>query len=207
MKILRYIFMVNIIFFNLFTILNAEESKENEENNDNKGFQSVLDNRFFSIGLFSTVDSIKTIVNIELGFKIMKYNNFQIKSYTSITGSKIYDESPKMYQLGIMQKFTFGGDDEYHDKISIARYGFAFFSFGFLSFDSDKNTKFLFKSPYYWEAGGGAGFNINVNKHIGIVLEFGGGIHLVPDGKKLGYSDKINKAGFGRISIGGRYYF
>ncbi|TVL62776.1 hypothetical protein A9X75_03660 [Brachyspira hyodysenteriae] len=207
MKILRYIFIVNILFFNLFTIVYSEDNKENKESNEKKGFRSVLDNRFFSIGLFSSADSIKTTVNIEFGFKIMKYNNFQIKSYTAVTGSKIYDDSTQMYQLGLMQKFTFGGDDEYKGEISISRYGFAFFSFGFLSFDPDKSGKFLFASPYYWEVGGGAGFNINVSKHVGIVLEFGGGLHLVPDGKELGYPAKINKAGFGRMSIGGRYYF
>ena len=113
MKILRYIFMVNILFFNVFTIVYSEENKENNGNSENKGFQSVLDNRFFSIGLFSSADSIKTTVNIEFGFKIMKYNNFQIKSYTAVTGSKIYDDSPQMYQLGLMQKFTFGNNDEY----------------------------------------------------------------------------------------------
>lgn len=200
MKILRYVFMMNIVFLNLFY---EAYSQENEKN---KGFQSVLDNRFFSIGLFSSADTIKTTLNIELGFKIMKYNHFSMKSYTALTGSKIYDDNPSMYQLGLMQKFTFGTDDEYTDKISISRYGFAFFSFGFLSFDADKNGKFLFTSPYYWEVGGGAGFNINVNRHVGIVLEFGGGIHLVPNGKELGYPAKINKAGFGRMSIGARYY-
>ena len=93
---------------------NAYSQEEKEENNEEKkGFQSVLDNRFFSIGLFSSADSIKTTVNIEFGFKIMKYNNFQIKSYTAITGSKIYDDSPQMYELGIMQKLTFGNNDEY----------------------------------------------------------------------------------------------
>ena len=52
MKILiRYIFMVNILFFNLFTIVYSEDNKENKENDEKKGFQSVLDNRFFSIGL------------------------------------------------------------------------------------------------------------------------------------------------------------
>lgn len=199
----KYIFIANIIFLALFESAYSQE----KENTDKKGFQSVLDNRFFSIGLFSSADSIKTTVNIEFGFKLMKYNNFQIKSYTAVTGSKIYDDSPQMYQLGVMQKFTFGGDDEYKGSISISRYGFAFASFGFLSFNADRSGKFLFSAPYYWEVGGGAGFNINVSKHVAIVLEFGGGLHLVPDGKELGYPEKINKAGFGRISIGGRYYF
>lgn len=29
---------------------------------------------------------------------------------------------------------------------------------------------------------------------------------MVVDGKNLGYPSKINKAGFGRMSLGGRYY-
>ena len=204
MKILKYIFTAGIMFSYLF---NDVYASENNEDTNKKGFQSVLDNRFFSIGLFSSADSIKTTVNMELGFKIMKYNNFQIKSYTIITGSKIYDDNPQMYQLGFIQKLAFGGNDEYTGEIGISRYGFIFFGFGFLSFNPDKSGKFLFDSPYYWEVGGGAGFNINVSKHISMVLEFGGGIHLVPEGEKLGYHKKINKAGFGRISIGARYYF
>lgn len=208
MKIFKYIFIGIIVFLSLFSFAYSNENTETNENiNEKKGFQSVLDNRFFSIGLFSSADSIKTTVNIEFGFKIMKYNNFQIKSYTAITGSKIYDDSPRMYQLGIMQKFTFGGDDEYTGKISISRYGFAFGSFGVLSFNADKSGKFLFSAPFYWEVGGGAGFNINVSEHVSIVLEFGGGLHVVHNGKELGYPEKINKAGFGRMSIGGRYYF
>ena len=200
----KYILIINIIFLSLFDIL---YSQEKNNNNEKKGFQSVLDNRFFSIGLFSSADSIKTSVNVEFGFKLMKYNNFQIKSYTSIAGSKIYDDSPQMYQLGLMQKFIFGGDDEYKGAISISRYGFAFGSFGFLSFDADKSGKFLFSAPYYFEVGGGAGFNINVSEHVGIILEFGGGLHMVVNGKELGYPAKINKARFGRMSIGARYYF
>ena len=145
----KYILVINIIFLSLFDILYSLSLfdilySQEENNNEKKGFQSVLDNRFFSIGLFSSADSIKTSVNIEFGFKLMKYNNFQIKSYTSIVGSKIYDDSPQMYQLGLMQKFIFGGDDEYKGAISISRYGFAFGSFGFLSFDADKSGKFLF---------------------------------------------------------------
>ena len=200
----KYILVINIIFLSLFDIL---YSQEENNNNEKKGFQSVLDNRFFSIGLFSSADSIKTSVNIEFGFKLMKYNNFQIKSYTSIVGSKIYDDSPQMYQLGLMQKFIFGGDDEYKGTIGVSRYGFAFGSFGFLSFDADKSGKFLFSAPYYFEVGGGAGFNINVSEHVAILLEFGGGLHMVINGKELGYPEKINKAGFGGMSIGARYYF
>ena len=99
---------------------------------------SGLDNRFFSIGLYSSADTIKTSVNIEFGFKLFKYNNFEMKSYTSIVGSKIYDDNTDMYQLGFMQKFTFGNKDIYTGEISIARYAFTFVSFGFISFEPDK---------------------------------------------------------------------
>lgn len=95
----------------------------------------------------------------------------------------------------------------YAKNAKISRYGFAFGSFGFLSFYADKSGKFLFSEPYYFEVGGGAGFNINVSEHVGIILEFGGGLHMVINGKELGYPEKINKAGFGRMSIGARYYF
>ena len=201
MKVYKYFVIVNIISLSFFDIAYTEE-----EDKKNK-VVSGMDNRFFSIGLYSSADTIKTSVNIEFGFKLFKYNNFEMKSYTSIAGSKIYDDNPDMYQLGVMQKITFGNEDVYNDSISISRYAFAFFSFGFLSFDADKSGKFLFSAPYYWEIGGGAGFNINISKHVAIVLEFGGGMHFVHNGAELGYPAKINKAGFGRISIGGRYYF
>ena len=197
----KNIFLISIFLIYFSNFLYSQENKEK------KGLQSVLDNRFFSIGLFSSVDSIKTTVNLEFGFKILKINRFQIKSYTSITGSKIFDDVPNMYELGLMQKFTFGGNDEYKGEISVSRYGFAFFSFGFLSFNSNKSAKFIFSTPYYFEVGGGAGFNINISKHTSIMIEFGGGMHLVPNGKELKYPQKINKAGFGRISVGSRYFF
>lgn len=198
MKINKFLIM-SVIFLSFFGKLYCEETNK-------KGLKSPLDNRFFSIGLFSSADSVKTSVNLEFGFKLFKFNNFEMKSYTSIVGSKIYDDNPQMYELGFMEKITFGGVDEYTDKISVGRYGFAFASLGFLSFDADKSGKVLFSKPLYWEVGGGAGFNINISRHVAIVLEFGGGLHMVVDGKNLGYPSKINKAGFGRISLGGRYY-
>ncbi len=198
MKIQK-IFIINLIFLSVFTKAYCEQT-----NNTKKSLTSPLDNRFFSIGLFSSADSLKTSVNLEFGFKLFKVNNFEMKSYTSIVGSKIYDDNPRMYELGFMEKFTFGGADKYNDKISVSRYGFTFVSFGFLSFDADRSGKFLFAKPFYWEIGGGAGFNINISRHVAIILEFGGGMHMVANG--LGYPAKVNKAGFGRMSLGGRYY-
>lgn len=200
MKIQKF-FIINLIFLSVFVNAYSEET-----NDTKKGLTSPLDNRFFSIGLFSSADSLKTSVNLEFGFKLFKVNNFEMKSYTSIVGSKIYDDNPQMYELGFMEKFTFGGADEYKDKISVSRYGFAFVSFGFLSFDADRSGKFLFAKPFYWEVGGGAGFNINISRHVAIILEFGGGLHMVVHGKELGYPSKVNKVGFGRMSLGGRYY-
>ena len=197
----KYIIVINIISLSFFDIAYTEEEIRKNR------IVSGLDNRFFSIGLYSTADTIKTTVNIEFGFKLFKYNNFEMKSYTSITGAKIYDEDPDMYELGFMQKITFGNVDEYKGSISISRYGFAFGSFGFLSFDADRSGKFLFSPPFYWEVGGGAGFNINVTRNIAIILEFGGGIHAVINGREIGYPKKINSAGFGRMSLGTRYYF
>ena len=40
-----------------------------------KGITTEKDNRFFSVGLFSSADSIKTSVNLELGFKVFKKDN------------------------------------------------------------------------------------------------------------------------------------
>lgn len=196
----RYIIIVNIFVFSFFDIIYTEEEKRN-------AIESPIDNRFFSIGLYSSADTIKTSVNIEFGFKIFKYNNFEMRSYTSVVGSKIYDDNPDLYELGFMQKITFGSKDIYEGKISISRYGFAFGSFGFLSFNPSTSHKFLFLEPFYWEVGGGAGFNINISRHSSIVIEFGGGLHDIINGPKLGYPRKLNMAGFGRISIGTRYYF
>lgn len=199
MNIPKYIIIINIISLSFFDVAYTEEEEKNK-------ILSGLDNRFFSIGLYSSADTIKTSVNIELGFKLFKYNNFEMKSYTTIVGSKIYDDNPDMYQLGLMQKFTFGERDIYNGGISVGRYAFTFVSFGFLSFEPDTSGKFLFDAPLYWEVGGGAGFNINVSKHIAIVLEFGGGLHDIFNGAELGYPKKLNMVGFGRMSMGVRYY-
>ena len=90
MKINKFL-IISAIFLSCFLKLYCEETNK-------KGLKSPLDNRFFSIGLFSSADSIKTSVNLEFGFKLFKFNNFEMKSYTSIVGSKIYDDNPKMYE-------------------------------------------------------------------------------------------------------------
>ncbi len=148
MKVYRYIAIINILTLSFFDIAYTEE--EDKKNRVLSG----IDNRFFSIGLYSSADTIKTSVNIEFGFKLFKYNNFEMKSYTSIVGSKIYDDNPDMYQLGLMQKITFGSKDVYTGEVSIARYAFAFASFGFISFNANTSHKFLFAEPFCWEVGG-----------------------------------------------------
>ena len=92
--------IISAIFLSCFAKLYCEETNGNNK----KGLKSPLDNRFFSIGLFSSADSVKTSVNLEFGFKLFKFNNFEMKSYTSIVGSKIYDDNPQMYELGFMEK-------------------------------------------------------------------------------------------------------
>ena len=186
------------------TEISVEEAAALTDEEKKDGFTTEKDNRFFSVGLFSSADSLKTSVNLEFGFKLFKKDDFE--SFTAIVGSKIYDDEPNLYELGLMQKFTFGGKDIYLDEISISRYGFMFGSFGFVSFDKDKQPKFLFDAPFYWEIGGGAGFNINVSRSVAIVMEFGGGMHMIGNGK-TDYPSKVSKAGYGRMSLGGRYYF
>lgn len=188
------------------TEISVEEAAALTDEEKKDGFTTEKDNRFFSVGLFSSADSIKTSVNVELGFKLFKKGDFEMKSFTALVGSKIYDDEPNLYELGLMQKFTFGGKDVYSDEISVSRYGFMFGSFGFVSFDKDKQPKFLFDAPFYWEIGGGAGFNINVSRSVAIVMEFGGGMHMIGNGK-TDYPGKVSKAGYGRMSLGGRYYF
>ena len=169
--------------------ISVKEADELTSEEEKGGFTTEKDNRFFSVG-----------------FKLFKKDDFEMKSFTAIVGSKIYDDEPNLYELGLMQKFTFGGKDIYLDEISISRYGFMFGSFGLLAFDQNKAPKFLFSAPFYWEIGGGAGFNINVSKAVAIVMEFGGGMHMIGDGK-TDYPSKVSKAGYGRMSLGGRYYF
>lgn len=160
-------------------------------------------NNFLSLGLFSSADSIKTSVNLELGLTIYANQRFQVRSLTAITGSKVYDNEPNLYQLGLMEKLTFGQVDAYTGGISAVRYGFCFASFGFMSFDRNRASKFLFSPPYYWEVGGGAGVNIRMSKMVALVAEVGGGLHLVP---QEGFLKKLRKAGFGRMSLGFRYF-
>lgn len=158
---------------------------------------------FLSLGLFSSADSIKTSVNLELGLTIFSNERFQLRSLTAITGAKVYDDEPNLYQLGLMEKLSFGQVDAYTGGISAARYGFCFASFGFMSFDRNGASKFLFSPPYYWEVGGGAGVNIRMSKMAALVAEVGGGLHLVPED---GFLKKLRKAGFGRMSLGFRYF-
>ena len=73
----KSLIIISAIFLSCFSKLYCEETNK-------KGLKSPLDNRFFSIGLFSSADSIKTSVNLEFGFKLFKFNNFEMKSYTSI---------------------------------------------------------------------------------------------------------------------------
>lgn len=164
-----------------------------------------IETDFFSFGIFSSADSIKTTVNIEVGFSLYGKDDFQVKSFTSITGSKVFDEEPNLYQLGLMEKITFGQTDFYQNEITSSRYGFFFASFGFMSFDKNRQTKFLFASPYYWEIGGGAGVNIRLKKTVAFLAELGGGLHLVQNGKG-DFIKKLQKAGFGRMSMGFRYF-
>lgn len=161
------------------------------------------DRDFLSLGLFSSADSIKTSVNLELGLTIYANQRFQVRSLTAIAGSKVYDDEPNLYQLGLMEKLTFGQVDSYNGGISAARYGFCFASFGFMSFDQNKASKFLFSPPYYWEVGGGAGVNIRMSQMTALMVEVGGGLHLVPED---GFLKKVQKAGFGRMSLGFRYF-
>ena len=64
MKVYKYFVIVNIISLSFFDIAYTEE-----EDKKNK-VVSGMDNRFFSIGLYSSADTIKTSVNIEFGFKL-----------------------------------------------------------------------------------------------------------------------------------------
>lgn len=172
---------------------------------------SLQEKKLFSLGLVSSVDSIKTSVNLEVGFTIFSTEKFQMRSLTSISGSKIFDDEPNLYQLGLMEKITFGQsetsviDQEKGFKISASRYGFFFTSFGFMAFDKNRESKFLFSSPYYWEIGGGAGLNLRLTQIVAFVAEVGGGLHIVNDGKE-DFIKKLQKAGFGRMSLGFRYY-
>lgn len=161
-------------------------------------------NNFLSLGIFSSADSIKTSVNLEVGLTLFSNERFQLRSLTAITGSKIFDDEPNLYQLGLMEKLTFGQVDSYSQPISATRYGFCFASFGFMSFDRNRTSKFLFSPPYYWEVGGGAGVNIRMSQMVALIAEIGGGLHIVPE---EGFVKKLRKAGFGRMSLGFRYFF
>ena len=91
--------------------ISVKEADELTSEEEKGGFTTEKDNRFFSVGLFSSADSLKTSVNLEFGFKLFKKDDFEMKSFTAIVGSKIYDDEPNLYELGLMQKFTFGGKD------------------------------------------------------------------------------------------------
>ncbi len=161
--------------------------------------------KIFSIGLYGSVDTIKTSVNLEFGFRIVKFRNFEIRSYTSVVWYQLLGGFPDLYMLGMSEKFSFGQARKKTDGIEIIRYGFAFFSFGALGFNADGSSKELFTSPVFYEVGGGAGFHIYVTHYVGIVLEFGGGLNAIIG--ENNYQENIAHAAFGKISVGSRYHF
>lgn len=167
------------------------------------GSSSQQNNKLLSLGLLSSADSVKTSANLEVGLTLYSNEKFQLRSLTAITGAKIYDDNPNLYQLGLMEKITFGQVDSHSQGISAARYGFCFVSFGFMSFDENGASKFLFSPPHYWEVGGGAGVNIRMSQTVALTAEMGGGLHIVPE---EGFIKKLRKAGFGRMSLGFRYF-
>ena len=68
--------------------ISVEEADELTSEEEKGGFTTEKDNRFFSVGLFSSADSIKTSVNVELGFKLFKKGDFEMKSFTAIAVRK-----------------------------------------------------------------------------------------------------------------------
>ncbi len=176
----------------------------------NCGFMFAQENikeNNISLGLLSTFDSMQTSLSVEFGTNIFNIRSFQVGSLTTVTGAKIYDETPNLFHLGLTQKFTFGKFSGYNGAMNTGRYGFVSTAFGFMSFDKNKESKFLFDSPYYWEIGGGAGFNIWISPKSSIVLETGGGMHMVFGEGKTGFPKKLLKTGYARMSLGSRFFF
>ena len=53
------------------TEISVEEAAALTDEEKKDGFTTEKDNRFFSVGLFSSADSLKTSVNLEFGFKLL----------------------------------------------------------------------------------------------------------------------------------------
>ncbi len=176
-----------------------------QEDSRDKADDGSLGGDFLTLGLLSNADSIKTSVNLEVGLVAFRGSRFQVQSYTSLSGGKVFDDKPDLYQLALMEKLTFGQKSGYDGGISASRYGFFFASFGFMSFNKERGSKFLFSPPYFWEIGGGAGANIRLSPAVALVAEVGGGLHITGDGKE-DFMKKLQKAGFGRMSLGFRYH-
>ncbi len=173
---------------------------------ENSGSDTNNSEPFLSAALYSSVDSIKTSVNIDFGYPIYRFEKFQIMANTSIVGYKLFDSNnPNLYMLGFGQRVSFGKRRKNFGEIEITRYGFTFFSIGWLSFDENKRSKQLFSLPLFYEVGGGAGFNIFATDNMSIILEVGGGMNKVIG--ENGYFENIKNGAFGRISVGSRYYF
>ncbi len=107
--------------------------------------------------------------------------------------------------FGFGQRLSFGRKRQNVGQVEITRYGFTFFSIGWMSFDSEKNPKFLFTTPLFYEVGGGAGFNIFATDYMSIILEIGGGVNKVIGDND--YFGNMKSGAFGKISVGSRYYF
>ncbi len=159
-----------------------------------------------SAALYSSADSIKTSVNIDFGYPIYIFKKFAVRANTSVIGYKLYDSNnPNLYLFGFGQRVSFGGLRKKMGQIEITRYGFTFFSIGWISFDENKAPKPLFTMPLFYEVGGGAGFNIFATDNMSIVLEVGGGMNKVMG--ENDYFANMKNGAFGRISVGSRYYF
>ena len=202
-KILCLLILAILMDINIFS---QENTNKKTDDNKTEKIEKEVKEKIFSIGLYSSVDSIKTSVNIEFGFPIVRFSKFEIRSLTSIVGYKMFDsEDPELYMIGLSEKISFGDRKKDMDGIQITKYGFSFFSIGVLGFKANKSHKYLFSMPLFYEIGGGAGFNIFVTKHLSILLEFGGGLNKVIGDND--YPKNIASGSFGRISAGTKYYF
>ncbi len=196
-------FILSVLFINMLITLClfAEQKTMVEDSQDIEQAEKL-----FSAALYSSIDSIKTSVNIDFSYPIYIFEKFAIRANTSVIGYKLFDgNNPNLYMFGFGQRISFGRLRKNFGQVEITRYGFTFFSIGWMSFDEDKNSKKLFTMPLFYEVGGGAGFNIFATDNMSIVLEVGGGMNKVIG--KNEYFGNMKSGAFGKTSVGSRYYF
>ncbi len=143
----------------------------------------------FSIGGLTSFNNKQAGGGIEIGFPLIKTQNFVMRNYISLFGYGInYNNSGSIL---LQDKITFGDN---RDSNIVRLYGFISGGFGVFKQDN----KNFFQAPFAWECFVGGGADINASENASIFIETGGGVSA---------NGNVNINTFARIQVGFRGFF